>query len=289
MKLKRSVRAAAPAPALFNPITLLTRVCFALGGLIVVYWLIHTIWPLRLPRPVLPDPATLAAHVTVTPSPNPTIVAAITERPLFQPDRQPLPGDEPAGNSGMPVNTDSFNDARLVGIAGDADGGIAIISHGEASSRVRQGEQFEGWTLEALEDRSARFVSASGVRELHLMYEPGQPPAAAPGFSGMPAGNMPPSFSGEAPGAQPPLTEAQRLEQQSLEEAIMAARRAQLEPAQGLPSGGLPSGMPPGAGSAPGIPPQNQEQDMDESLQEAIMAARRARQEALAPPGEPGQ
>jgi hypothetical protein len=239
---KARIRTDAPARP-FNPITLLTRTCFALGGLIAFYWLIHIIWPRALPAPVVPDPTALVAHVVTTPAPNPTIVAAITERPLFLPERRGQPGEDPAGGSAMPPGGgDALADARLVGIAGDADGGIAIISRGGAPTRVRQGEQFEGWMLETLEDRSARFTNEGGeVRELHLTYKEqpqgwaeappgGMPPIAgnvpAPPPGGFPA---PPGGFPAFPDAQQPDTAEAIMDQQSMEEAVMAARRARQE------------------------------------------------------------
>jgi hypothetical protein len=208
-------------PTRSSPITLLAWTCILLSALIVAYWAVNFIHPRSLPDPIVPDPASLVARAVTTPQPNPTAIEAITERPLFLPERR-SPPDEGAGNIAAVPLGDAFTDVRLVGIAGDVDGGIAIIARGGTSSRVRQGELFEGWTLETLEDRFARFVSGGEVRELHLVYE--QQAAAAQGWAAAPPPGVPP-----IPPGNPAATEEDSLDAQNMAEAIIAAQRARQE------------------------------------------------------------
>ncbi|MDR0635279.1 MAG: hypothetical protein LBF91_09925, partial [Azoarcus sp.] len=139
-----------------DPVARLGRICLALGASIVLYWLI---WgrSRALPGPVAPDPEMFAAHAIARPEPAPAIVAAITARPLFLPERQ---AQDPAasGEAAAFVDAGPLSDARLVGIASESGGGIAIVSRGGTQFRVRQGEAVDGWTLESIRDNIAHFT-----------------------------------------------------------------------------------------------------------------------------------
>jgi hypothetical protein len=155
-----------------DPIARLAWICFALGVAIVFYW---TIWgfPRALPKPLAPDPSAFAVHPVAPPAPS--IVAAITERPLFLPGRQ-AQNSAPYGAALAPNEADFLNEARLVGIASEPDGGIAIVSLGGKQRRVRQGEEIDGWTLDRIQSNAAYFTKGGELHGLRLVYRPGQAP-----------------------------------------------------------------------------------------------------------------
>jgi hypothetical protein len=217
-----------------NPVAFLGGVCFGLGVLIVVYWLIcgqARAWP----KPLIPDPAVLATHVIVRPEPAPAVVEAIVERPLFLPGRQ-AQAQSFSGTEDASVEAGSLSDARLVGIASEPEGGVAIISSGGSQFRVRQGEDVDGWTLKRIRNNVAHFVRGDETHDLQLMYRHDQQSAAgAP-----PGGNHPP----QAPSFMPP-----------------GAPQAPSFIQPGVPPGGnyppqAPSFIQPGAPAPGGNPPQ---------------------------------
>ncbi|MDR0717156.1 MAG: hypothetical protein LBF50_07055 [Azoarcus sp.] len=203
---------------LSDPVSRLTRLCAVLGILIVLYWLLLA-RARPLPEAVVPDPSALTAQTVTRPPPNPTIIAVFTARPLFLPDRRPLPPDN-APTEEIPVVVDPFGGARLVGVIAEPEGGVAIILRDGKQHRVRQGEQFDGWTLVMLEDRLARFTGARGdARELQLTYKHD------------PAGKAPPAAA-KAPGTPrraAPARNAGAPAQTNSMEAAAASRRARRE------------------------------------------------------------
>jgi hypothetical protein len=189
-----------------DPAARLSWICLALSVAITFYWLI---WGFArpLPEPVVPNPAMLAVRPAVPSAPTPEAVAAITARPLFVPGRQ----QDYAFNDmqSAPVDT-GLSDARLTGIASEADGGIAIVSHGGKQTRVRQGEDLDGWTLERIQDNVARFMRGNEMYDLPLTRQPGQTPPGgggapqAPPYPYMPSGmNAPPGAN--VPGGMQPF------------------------------------------------------------------------------------
>ncbi|MDR2261786.1 MAG: hypothetical protein LBE06_12875 [Azoarcus sp.] len=208
-----------PAPRrLSDPVSRLTRLCAVLGILIVLYWLLLA-RARPLPEAIVPDPSALAAQTVTRPPLNPTVVAVFTARPLFLPDRRPLPPDNAPAEE-IPAIVDPFGGARLVGVIAEPEGGVAIILRDGKQRRVRQGEQFDGWTLVMLEDRLARFTGAGGdARELQLTYKHD------------PAGTVPPAAA-KAPGTPrrpAPARNAGAPAQANSMEAAAASRRARRE------------------------------------------------------------
>ncbi|PAT36553.1 hypothetical protein [Vandammella animalimorsus] len=111
----------------------------------------------------------------------------ITQKPLFElerkwPDPAPPPQTPPAPPP-EPEPAQAFDSARLLGVY-DQDGqGVVIVEIEGKSRRLRLGQSLEGWTLSALDARSARFTR-SGQSAKILSIERRRPPVkdhAAPG------------------------------------------------------------------------------------------------------------
>ena len=106
---------------------------------------------------------------------------AMLDRPLFTSTRRPPPPPEPKAAAA----SDSLSSARLTGVfVGSGDGGVIIQLAGK-DRRVRLREQVDGWTLSAVDARSATFTSGSGARTLQLLRGnlasyTGQSPTVAP-------------------------------------------------------------------------------------------------------------
>lgn len=109
-------------------------------------------------------------------------IMALLERPLFTITRRPAP--PPKAAEAPPPDT--LSTARLMGLyAGQGQGGV-ILHIGGKNRRLRIQEQIEGWTLSAIDQRSATFTSGSTQRTLQLLK-----------------GNLA-NFTGQAPVAEPP-------------------------------------------------------------------------------------
>ncbi|MDR1063754.1 MAG: hypothetical protein LBL48_07460 [Azoarcus sp.] len=235
-----------------DPVARLAWICLALSVAIAFYWLI---WGFArpLPEPVAPDPAMLAVRPVAPPAPAPEAVAAITARPLFLPGRQ-AQGHAFPGAMSAPVETDTLGGVRLIGVASELDGGIAIISHGGRQSRVRQGEEFDGWTLDRIQDNVAYFVRGGEMRDLPLMRGAGQTPPGGALGGGAP---RPPPYPNIPPGARPPGG--------GMPDGAPQMPYPYMPPNARAPAGGMPDGaspppypyLPPGAESIDGMPPSS--------------------------------
>lgn len=202
---------------LSDPVLRLTQLCAVLVILIVLYWLILA-RPRLLPEAIAPAPSSLVAETVARPTPDSTVVAAFTARPLFMRERRPLPVDNTPTEE--PLVVDPFGGARLVGVIAEPEGGVAIISRDGKQYRIRQGEKFDGWTLVTLEDRLARFTGAGGdARELQLTHK-----SAAPGTPPPTRARGP-----ENPRGAAPIRSAAAPAQINSMEAAAASRRARRE------------------------------------------------------------
>jgi hypothetical protein len=155
---------------------MLAAIAAALAVLLVLYWvaLAHErAWP----TPIVPAAEALAPQTVSLPSPNAAQGEAFVARPLFVAGRQPV--IEIKEEEEAEVRRDVFTDTRLIGVigvTGSADGGVALVSRAGVLTRVKKGGQFDGWTLDALDSRLARFTHAgSAPRELRLEYDPAPP------------------------------------------------------------------------------------------------------------------
>jgi len=136
------------------------------------------------PSPQTSDYAAMLPDLpSVTPM-NTSTFMAMLERPLFTITRRPPPPPPPPKPAEAPP-PDNLSTARLTGLyTGQGEGGI-ILNIGGKDRRVRIREQIEGWTLSAIDQRSATFTSGSNQRTLPLLKGQltnftGQAPAAPP-------------------------------------------------------------------------------------------------------------
>lgn len=133
---------------------------------------------------------------------------ALLERPLFTITRRPPPPPPPPQSAEAPP-PDTLGTARLTGLyTGQGEGGI-ILNIGGKDRRVRVREQIEGWTLSAVDERGATFVSGSSQRTLPLLK-----------------GKLT-TFTGQEPVAVPPPTRAAPSAQQVAPERATPASPAQ--------------------------------------------------------------
>lgn len=216
------------------------------GGAAAFWHLLAPPW--QAPEPLPLDAATLAPQTIQRPPLDAAMAQAIAERPLFIPGRTAAAESTTAGKPG------SFNDARLLGLLGSGDRAVAIISSGGITRRLRQGEQFDGWTLQGETGRIARFTRGEGeTREVRMVHAVQPPPTAtAPAAAADAAANgtrqqanaEPRAANTATPNAAPPPASAgtattpstppnaARGEDASRAEELAAERRARREARQ---------------------------------------------------------
>lgn len=108
-------------------------------------------------------------------NPDPSAFAGVLERPLFAPDRRPAP----VVAVGAQAVTDVFDDAHLVGLL-SGDGGGALVRIDGKVQHIGLKKMVGGWTLQAVEERSATFTKAEQKKQLTLEYTRLGPVAATP-------------------------------------------------------------------------------------------------------------
>ncbi len=169
-------------------------------------------------QPPAPQTSDYAAMVPALPGLAPADTSqfiAMLDRPLFSPTRRPPPPPPPPQ---APESADNLSTAQLSGLfLGQNDGGI-IVRIGDKHRRVRLRESVEGWTLSAVQDRSATFTRGGQSRVLQLPRaaltgatvrpppQAAQPPVAAPVRPASPPPMAAPSAS--PPGAPAPRADA---------------------------------------------------------------------------------
>jgi hypothetical protein len=133
------------------------------------------------------QPADTAGTAAVMP-PVPLFALAAREtftetvtRPLFMPNRQPAgAADAPAAAPAAPTARPNANRYTLSAVIIVDDERIALVTDTATgdSNRVREGESFAGWQVEAIRDDSA--VLSNGDTREELSLRTFAPPAAAP-------------------------------------------------------------------------------------------------------------
>jgi hypothetical protein len=88
--------------------------------------------------------------------------ASVLERPLFAPDRRPLPVVQSA-------QADPFADIQVYGVLTGTIAGIMARIDGKVR-QVRIGETVGAWTLKSIADRSITFTQGDQTRQLQLAY-----------------------------------------------------------------------------------------------------------------------
>ncbi len=166
-----------------------------------------------------PQTTDYAAMIPALPGPAPSDTSrfiAMLDRPLFSPTRRPPP---PPPSSQAPELTDNLSTAQLSGLfQGQGDGGI-IVRIGDKHRRVRLHDSVEGWTLSAVQDRSATFTRGGQSRVLQLPRAvltgggapPSPSPVAPPPMVAQPA--PAPAPAQVAPAAPPPAVVPARKSQ----------------------------------------------------------------------------
>ena len=134
--------------------------------------------------------------------------AEIAERPLFNPDRRPMPVEQGAQDS-EPVEAESATfDVVLTSVLLRDDLGIAVVLHSPSgtSQSVKLGDELKGdlagWKLVELAPRKAVFEGASGRKEAPLRVFDGTGGQAPTAIEAPPAAEQPAPVAGAQP-AQP--------------------------------------------------------------------------------------
>lgn len=143
-----------------NPLSIIWLINAALLAAVAVWWasLFTSQW--QPPAPLIPDYSAALDGALLPGQLSAKDYSAITERPLFEIDRtwpQPAPKakEQPPEPKAPPKN--ALDDVVLQGIYDQAGSGIAIFSAQGKSHRLKMGETFEDWTLDAIEPLSASF------------------------------------------------------------------------------------------------------------------------------------
>ncbi|MGZ9707097.1 hypothetical protein ACXX81_13885 [Pseudomonas sp. GNP013] len=131
--------------------------------------------PQWLPPPAPDARANAAATVLVAPSATLDSLAGTWQAPLFSPDRSP---DRAVGQA----ETSSLSSLTLTGIVLDGDLRVALLKRADGPAlKVRQGQTLpNGWVLEHLDARTARFVLDGRTQTLSLRALRLPPPSSTP-------------------------------------------------------------------------------------------------------------
>lgn len=116
-------------------------------------------------------PVPLKAAISLPPdlprtNTDPSVFAGVLERPLFAPDRRPVPKADAAAVQPM---ADALDDAHLVGLLSGETGGV-LIRVNDKVQHVGLKKMLGGWTLQSVEDRIATFTKAELSKQLTLEY-----------------------------------------------------------------------------------------------------------------------
>lgn len=200
---------------LLRPQILLLGMNFILGGAIITFWMFGA-EPWSPPSAMPLNAAVLVPFQIKQAVLDSNLLNAIIERPLFVAERRPVT-EKTAGEVNATV--DIFNDVKLVGILGQGAQSVVIVNIGGKVRRVRYGEQLEGWTLQQVDGRVARFAQGEGQnKELVMQY-------AAQKGSGN-AANSAPGTATQSVNAQPVSPQAPKTQ---TGEDLVAERRARRE------------------------------------------------------------
>lgn len=175
-------------PALLMAVTALWALIFAVAGLsgLAGRYRLHPDDPGQVPT--LPALDLSRAQSLLQPLENYT---DIVERPLFNPDRRPVPVEdaEGAGEEDAPIGEVSPLDILLTSVIITSTVKLAIVTDNRSgeSQSVQVGDALAGeqagWKLESLEPRKAVFAGPGGSSSIDLRVfdgAGGQAPTAAP-------------------------------------------------------------------------------------------------------------
>ncbi|WP_342131710.1 hypothetical protein [Hydrogenophaga sp. OTU3427] len=153
---------------MFTPVRILLVVLLGLGVALTSLWVDEQGQPRvvawQVPPPV--DPAVPDVNALPTPSLAPP--EQLLARPLFTPDRKPLPPPPPPKPAPPP---DPMASVRLFGvISGETSGIIAQIDG--TVKRVMLEQNIGAWKLSGIDGRKVTFVRDGESRDLMLAYNP---------------------------------------------------------------------------------------------------------------------
>ncbi len=145
------------------------RILIWLGGLLVVCVGIAVGFGTRSPdiEPVTPPRDLLLLSAEVPLLPMTEVSDDFVSRPLFEESRQPPTPQEvvvPEKTEVEPI-ADGIDDTTLAGVFASGDVKGVIVLSGKGRERLLVGEEFKGWTLIAVESRSATFVTGKGRKK----------------------------------------------------------------------------------------------------------------------------
>jgi general secretion pathway protein N len=172
---------------------MLAGISVFLGAVLLLQW---KDWPPSAPSPPEPRPADALVAPAQQPeagandfvlSPSREEYAAVTERPLFLPERRPPPEGPDMDEEVGPEELTELDgtDLTAVVITPSVVSGWVRSPAGQEVQRLRLGDNFEGWTVKTIEPGRMVFERQGEINELILRdYE--NAPAATP----RPAGPM---------------------------------------------------------------------------------------------------
>lgn len=150
----------------------------------------------QTPAPQTTDYAAMLPQIPDAMPMNTGAIMALLERPLFSITRRPPPPPPPPKAADAPP-PDTLSTARLIGLYAGPDQSGIILHIGGKNRRLRIREQVEGWTLSAIDQRSATFSSGSSQRTLPLLK------GNLSKFTGEALADVPPPQTANAPTAAP--------------------------------------------------------------------------------------
>ena len=178
----------------------LAGIALLLGGVLVMQW---KDWPPSPPAPPPPLAADAAAQPEnpavpagddFTLSPSREEYAAVTERPLFLPERRPPPDVPETEDELGPDEATELDgtDLAAVVITPQLVAGWVRSPDSQELVKLRLGEPFQGWTVKTIEPHRMVFERQGETDELELLDFQNAPVAATP-RPGMPMRRMPPN------------------------------------------------------------------------------------------------
>ncbi len=154
----------------------------------------NTAW--TAPEPVRTDYLAMVPTLPARERVDTSRFFAMLDRPLYALTRRPPPPPPPPA---PPPPVDTLRNARLLGLLmSGPNTGTAILNVDGRNRRVRLKESVEGWTLQAIQGRSATFTNMGESRVLQMQRGnvsayTGQPMNVAPSAPATPVPAPPPS------------------------------------------------------------------------------------------------
>lgn len=198
---------------MLTPVRVLSVVLLGLGLVLASLWVDEQ----GLPRvvawqsPQAIDPS--VPEVTALPTPSLTPAEQLLARPLFTPDRKPLPPPPPPQPPKPVPPPDPMASVRLFGVIGGETAGIIAQIDG-AVKRVMLEQNIGAWKLSAIDGRKVTFVREGETRDLMLAYTPLGAASPPPVVVAAPRAPAPGGARGAAPD---PAGVAQRTQSDLLE------------------------------------------------------------------------